>query len=189
MSHRGLHLEAQAAGAALSAAAPEPGEAECGSPLRALLETPRAPTRPARMAGVVVGCLLALVDDGRTPLVSHPHDGGAAALRAGTTVDLFGEHIGRSVVLVFEDGDATRPIVIGLLRGDVHWPLPAVAGQVEIDSDGERMLVSARKQLVLRCGAASITLTEAGKILIRGNYVLSQSSGVNRVKGGSIQLN
>jgi hypothetical protein len=42
---------------------------------------------------------------------------------------------------------------------------------------------------VLRCGEASITLTKAGKILIRGTYVLSRSSGVNMVKGATIHLN
>ena len=47
----------------------------------------------------------------------------------------------------------------------------------------------AKKQLVLRCGQASITLTEAGKVLIQGSYVSSRSSGINRVKGGSVQIN
>jgi hypothetical protein len=42
---------------------------------------------------------------------------------------------------------------------------------------------------VLRCGQASVTLTKAGKVLIRGTYVSSRSSGVNRIKGGSVQLN
>jgi hypothetical protein len=41
----------------------------------------------------------------------------------------------------------------------------------------------------LQCGKASITLTRAGKVLINGAYVSSRSSGVNRLKGGSIQLN
>ena len=41
----------------------------------------------------------------------------------------------------------------------------------------------------LRCGKASITLTRAGKVLIRGAYLLSRSSGVNRIKGGSVQIN
>ena len=51
------------------------------------------------------------------------------------------------------------------------------------------MIVSAKEQLVLRCGKASITLTKAGKVMIQGSYVLSRSTGVNRVKGGSVQLN
>ena len=33
------------------------------------------------------------------------------------------------------------------------------------------------------------TLTRAGKILIRGAYLLARSSGVNRIQGGSVQIN
>jgi hypothetical protein len=61
--------------------------------------------------------------------------------------------------------------------------------KVDVEADGQRMIVSAQQQLVLRCGKASITLTKAGKVLIEGSYVLSRSTGVNRVKGGSVQLN
>jgi hypothetical protein len=49
--------------------------------------------------------------------------------------------------------------------------------------------VHAKEQVVLKCGKASITLTKAGKVLIQGSYVLSRSSGINRVKGGSVQIN
>ena len=60
---------------------------------------------------------------------------------------------------------------------------------VEADSDGQRLIVTAKEEIVLRCGQASITLTKAGKVLIRGTYVSSRSSGVNRLKGGSVQIN
>jgi hypothetical protein len=60
---------------------------------------------------------------------------------------------------------------------------------VEIEADAERLIVSAKDQLVLRCGKASITLTKAGKVLIQGTYLSNQSSGVNRIKGGSVQIN
>jgi hypothetical protein len=63
------------------------------------------------------------------------------------------------------------------------------SAQVDVDADGQRLIVSAKEQLVLRCGKASITLTKAGKVLIEGSYVLSRSTGVNRLKGGSVQLN
>ncbi len=55
--------------------------------------------------------------------------------------------------------------------------------------DGERVVLSADKEIVLKCGKASITLTRAGKVLIRGAYLLNRSSGVNRIKGGSVQIN
>ena len=42
---------------------------------------------------------------------------------------------------------------------------------------------------VLVRGKASITLTREGKVLIRGTYLSSRSSGVNRIKGGSVQIN
>jgi hypothetical protein len=75
----------------------------------------------------------------------------------------------------------------------LHQPaatdLPATPGCVEMDVDGERMVVTAKSELVLRCGKATITLTKEGKVLIEGTFVSSRSSGVQRIKGGAIQLN
>ncbi|MET3497969.1 DUF6484 domain-containing protein [Variovorax boronicumulans] len=143
----------------------------------------------ARWGGVVIGELIAIADEGRTPLVMFPGQAGTAAVRARSVVDLHGAHIGAAVVLMFEQADAGCPIVMGLLRGDEGWPLADKPAQVEVEADGARMVVSAREQMVLRCGKASITLTRAGKVLIQGSYVLSRSTGVNRVKGGAVQIN
>jgi Domain of unknown function (DUF6484) len=148
---------------------------------------------PARAAGlihgVVIGELLALTENGATPLVRFAGQPGVATVAARSTIDLHGPHIGHRVVLMFEKGDATRPIVMGVLRGAAGWPLANAPAQVEVDAGGQRMIVSAKEQLVLRCGKASITLTKVGKVLIEGSYVLSRSTGVNRIKGGSVQLN
>ena len=149
----------------------------------------REPAAGGAMHGVVIGELLALADDGATPLVRYPGQVGTSAVRARTSVDLHGPHIGASVVLMFEHGDPDRPVVLGVLRGQPGWPLDDKPAQVDVDADGQRMTVSAREQLVLRCGKASITLTKAGKVLVEGSYVLSRSTGVNRIKGGSVQLN
>ncbi len=143
----------------------------------------------ASIAGVRVGTLVGMTHEGRTPLVVFPGQRGSAAVGARAVLDLHGEHIGREVVLMFEDGDPGRPIVLGCLPRAEGWPLSEPPGQVEVDADGERLMVSAKEQLVLRCGRASITLTKEGKVLIQGAYVSSRSSGVNRIKGGSVQLN
>jgi hypothetical protein len=135
----------------------------------------------------VVGELLALAE-GTVPLVRWPAQM-TAAIRARSTVDLHGQHIGCGVLIVFEQADPARPVVIGLLRDGAAWPLADPPAQVQVDSDGQRMVVNAREQLVLRCGKACITLTRAGKVLIEGSYVSSRSTGVNRIKGGSVQLN
>lgn len=138
---------------------------------------------------VATGELVAITDEGCTPLVVFPGQPGTAAVRARSVVDLHGVHIGRQVVLMFEAADPARPVVMGVLRSGDGSPLPAMPSQVDVEADGSRIAVSAKEQLVLRCGKASITLTKAGKVLIQGSYVSSRSTGVNRIKGGSVQLN
>jgi hypothetical protein len=164
--------------------APDPVDA-----LQPLLQSRAAVLRSEPLPSVVVGELIAITDDGATPLVLYPGQPGTAALRARSVLDLHGAHIGAQVTLMFENGDAALPIVTGVLRPAAGWPLADRPDQVQLDSDGQRMLVSAKKELTLRCGKASITLTEAGKVLIQGSYVSSRSTGVNRIKGGSVQLN
>jgi hypothetical protein len=169
-------------------------ESDNASLLQALVERsvqcqPAPAHKARRFTGVVIGELLAIADNGETPLVVFPGQIGTAAVRARAVVDLHGAHTRKAVVLMFESGDPSRPIVIGVLRGAAGWPLDERPGQVQVDADGERLLVSAKEQLVLRCGKASITLTKAGKVLIQGENVSSRSTGVNRVKGASIQLN
>jgi hypothetical protein len=149
--------------------------------------------RPARLTGpglpeVIIGELVALADEGSTPMILYRGQPGASALRARSILDLHGAHIGSSLVLSFENGDPSLPIVMGVLR-DPLGPRPEAPGQLHVDADGDRLVLAARQQLVLRCGKASITLTKAGKVLIEGSYVSSRSTGVNRLKGGSIQLN
>jgi hypothetical protein len=122
-------------------------------------------------------------------LVTFRNQVGTAAIAARSVVDLHGDHVGRQVVLVFEDADPTRPIVMGVLHDAKQSALPPRPGTVEVDRDGDRLIIGAREQLVLRCGNAKLTLTRSGKVLIEGTYISSRSSGVNRLKGGSIQIN
>jgi len=139
--------------------------------------------------GAVIGVLIGFQDDGRTALVIFPGQPGDAATPARATQDVHGAHIGRDVVLVFEGADPRRPIIVGVLQRPDGAPLARQDVQTEVELDGQRTIVSAKEQLVLKCGAASITLTRAGKVLIQGTYVSNRSSGVMRIKGGSVQLN
>jgi Domain of unknown function (DUF6484) len=137
----------------------------------------------------VIGQLIGIKDEGRTPLVLFPGRIGSAAVVARTVVDLHQAHIGRDVVLCFDEADPTRPIILGVMRGGDGWPLDEKPGQIEVEPDGERLIVSAKTELVLRCGQASITLTRSGKVFIQGTYVSSRSTTVNRIRGGSVQIN
>jgi hypothetical protein len=144
---------------------------------------------------VVVGTFVGL-SELLEPLVEYPLISSERARPARSTIPLDPSQIGREVVLAFECGDSRNPIILGVLarpcdlRSEPKDPGAALAQSiVEVQRDGEQLLLTAEKEIVLCCGEASITLTRAGKILIRGTYLLSRSSGVNRIKGGSVQIN
>lgn len=119
------------------------------------------------------------------------------------TVAVSRSDLGRQAVVMTPGGALSTP----LLMGFVHTPLTLAleAGRdkgslshsqtsqsmsVEVDEAPAReVALEGREKLVLRCGSASITLTEAGKIILRGRHLVSRSEGVNRILGASIQMN
>ncbi len=137
----------------------------------------------SRIDGVVIGMLLELDVIG-SPRVDYPGNP-AGPLTARTLSTLESGGVGREVALMFEGGDPSKPIVVGILqRPGRPDPKP-----LKVELDGETVMLTGKKEVVLRCGKASITLTRAGKILLRGAYISSRSSGVNRIKGASVQIN
>jgi hypothetical protein len=139
---------------------------------------------------VVLGELVAIADEGRTPLVTYPGQSGTAALQALSVVELNADHVGCRVVLAFERGDPSRPIVMGALCGEgTNWPLAHRPGQVHLSNDGKQMLVSASRQLVLRCGKSRLILDADGHIVLSGESIVCEATGANRIRGGSVQLN
>jgi hypothetical protein len=148
-----------------------------------------------RIDGVVIGVLVGLNKSGE-PLVDFPGNPSGEHVPAHSTMVLGKDNIGRQVVLMFESGDPQKPIVMGLIQHaeEEQAKFPAIISSeqqplMDVEVDGERLVFTGQKEIVLRCGKASITLTRAGKIIIRGAYLLSRSSGVNRIKGGSVQIN
>jgi hypothetical protein len=146
---------------------------------------------PRKIDGVVTGRLVALDPLGNPLVVFH---GITEPVSARATVVLEKRHTGREVVLMFENGTIDAPIILGLIEkpapqvSSLHaQEKPSRPDKVEID--GKSLVLTAESEVVLRCGDASITLTRAGKILIRGTYVVSRSSGVNRIKGGVVHIN
>jgi len=156
---------------AAPAAAAEPAAAEF-----------RIPPDPPRVASPVVGRLVRC-EPGGGAVVDFPGNPFGRPVAARTTTPLEPTAVGSEAVLLFEDGDPARPIVVGVIR-----PAGPRAG-VGVELDGERVVLSAEREIVLRCGEASITLTRAGKVLIRGTYVLTRSSGANRIKGAAVEIN
>ena len=175
-----------------------------------LIELPANKISPGE---VVIGTLTGLDHQGKA-LVEFPGSINAKAIKAISTASISLQHTGRQVALLFENNDLEKPIIVGL----IHNPLQDILDNFELGNkessnndtnnsdsekqdntltttvddmllDGERMVFEAKKEIVLKCGESSITLTKAGKILIKGKYLLNRSSGVNRIVGGSVQIN
>lgn len=141
-----------------------------------------------RIDGVVIGVLVGLRDEA-TPLVVFPGNPKEESIAARTTKRWSQEDIGCQVALLFEGGDPAYPLVIGRIQNPESVQTEEGKPTVPASLDGEQLILSADREIILRCGKASITLTRAGKVIIRGTYLLSRSSGVNRIKGGSVQIN
>ena len=149
---------------------------------------PDAAQKMSALDGVVIGVLMGF-DEGGAPLVVFAGNPVEQAVPARTTARLEHDHIGSEVALMFEQGDRARPLVMGRILHPEVALAPAGPQRFQATIDDQRLELSAEREIVLRCGKASITLTRAGKILLRGAYLFSRSTGVNKIKGGSVQLN
>jgi hypothetical protein len=165
--------------------------------------------------GEILIARLDAIDESGRPLVSVSHIADFNLRPALATVPVLPQHIGRQVALMFTQGTVFQPVVIGFIHSPLDQVLDVVlatteSGQASADElvftenlpernsgddvetlhiDGKRILLEGREEVVLRCGESSITLNANGKISIRGKYLLSRSTGVNRILGGSVQVN
>lgn len=112
-----------------------------------------------------------------------------------TRIEHQGWTVSTQVLLLFEDAEPTKPVILDSV-GETIQPEALnkeialqVDGEKDVTIDGRSITFDAREQIVLKCGKSSITLTRAGKVIIRGAYLLNRSSGVNKIKGGSVQIN
>jgi hypothetical protein len=124
----------------------------------------------ATQTAPIVGRLVAL-DTDTGPIVWV--DPALTDIPARACVSLSPEDVGRDVVLLFERGDRTKPIVMGVLQQP---------------GEPRAIMLKANERLTLCCGEASVTLHQ-GKIIVRGVHVVTHASGVNRIRGGSVQIN
>jgi hypothetical protein len=153
------------------------------------LKTERQVTdHPKAVNGVYRGVVSELDPSSGVIKIVIPSLFGMEPVAARSIVPLSKEQLGAEVLVAFEEGSLRLPTIMGSF-----WrpePSPETAAQpIEAKVDGEQVVIEGKKEIVLKCGKSSITLTRAGKVLIRGAYVLSRSSGVNRIKGGSVQVN
>src|SRR5947207_1309780 len=137
--------------------------------------------------GIEGGIHLATVerlDDSGTPWVRLPRRRPVAARWvSGVTVDQLRAAQAAGTPVVAALTGKAQAVILGVLASGPS------ASAAEAKVDGKKVSLTGEEEVTLKCGKASITLTASGKVLIKGEYVLSRSSGVNRIKGGAVQIN
>jgi len=101
---------------------------------------------------------------------------------------------GLPVLLMFEDGNMAKPIILGVMRDTVHTSLleevvAATEQQREGLVDKKQIVFDAKEEIVLRCGRGSITLRKDGKIVLKGTDIVTRASRTNKIKGASVAIN
>jgi hypothetical protein len=152
-----------------------------------------------QIEGICVGKIVS-IDENRQVFVDYAGNShGPVTARCTSSVKLESLRNAKTseqdVLLAFENNDPLRPIIIDTISyvKDENEQTDNIDLKVDelkdITVNSKKITFDAKDQIVLKCGQASITLTKAGKILVRGAYLLSRSTGVNRIKGGSVQIN
>ncbi len=153
----------------------------------------------ATIDGMRIGRIVGVNDSGSV-LVDFPGNClgplvARATASAKAETSRIGDPSGREVLLVFENRNPQLPIIIDTIYSLIDEIAGPAVVDLEVEKpqdvtiDGKRISFEAEHEIVLRCGKASITLTRAGKVLIKGEYVLSHAAGENRIRGASTSIN
>lgn len=102
---------------------------------------------------------------------------------------------GREVLLVFEKGNPERPVIIGLMEDRLEDIISFevatenVPAPQHVQIDGKQITIEAEDEVLLKCGKGSILIRKDGKIIIKGTDLLSRSTGAQRIRGASVNVN
>jgi len=129
------------------------------------------------IAGLEIGVIDALTAEGK-PVVRLPDGSTRAPLPLWTGSEIrWSDCVGLRAAVAPVSGSPDIFLLVGLLD---RPPAPR----------SERVRhVTATDELILECGKSKISLRADGRVVILGGYLLSRSSGVNKIKGGSVEIN
>jgi hypothetical protein len=68
------------------------------------------------------------------------------------------------------------PIIVGVVQGRATAP-------------GDRLVLEAARELVLRCGASAIRIAADGTIRLEGRDIRSQARRLQRITGAQVRIN
>jgi hypothetical protein len=137
--------------------------------------------------GCVPGRVVERGEDGTVSVAYGPDDDEVRLCRPletaeGVTLVLA---VGDEVLAWLPADDAVPGFILGRVASARAQPDATPA----MEDVPETLVIEARQNLTLRCGAGSITLRADGRILIRGRDLVSHAQRMNRIKGGAVTIN
>ena len=163
--------------------------------VRQLTELTRV--QPSEVGSFCVGQIVHITKEGRALVDYSGNQGGPVEARS--VIDEKSNQDNHCqedipVLLVFENGDPTLPIIVGIVRKTLYPPtslkeVAFVKRPQEAILDGRKVALDAKEEIVLKCGKSSVTLRKNGKIVVKGTQIVSRASETNKIKGASIRIN
>ena len=133
---------------------------------------------------IIIGVLVKIDESG--PHVEFPTNVSGLPVAARSTTSLQKSDAGREVAMMFEFGDLTRPLIIGLIQP--HRPLePSKSVLSHIQAD--RIVLEANGDIVLKTKRAKLVLRENGDIEIHGRRIVSRARTLQKLLAPSLKLN
>jgi hypothetical protein len=153
---------------------------------------------PSRERRSVVGRIVDITPEGAAVVDFSGNALGPLPARSVITEPLsddVSDRIGAKVLLAFEDGEPSLPIVVGFVRNTLFSPslkskvLRDVERPEEAVMDGRTVRLDAKEEIALCCGQSAILLKKDGRVVIKGVEITNRAVRSNKIKGGKVQIN
>jgi hypothetical protein len=149
--------------------------------------------------GPAVGQIVAFDSAGRA-LVEYPGAAGEPCAARSILADhrqIAGMPLPLPVFLMFEDNNSRKPLIVGIINDSPFIAAPDAAAasnsivkeNQDVYVDGKKLVITAKDEILLKCGKSSILLRRDGKVVIKGENLISRSSLSNKIKGSSVSIN
>lgn len=107
--------------------------------------------------------------------------------------------VGLSAVLL-DDGTEAPPLLLSVVDAPIGSSLRDILlaseakqevprSPIQISSDGETVIIEAKKDVIIRTGESQIRLSNDGRIISRANEIVSHARRTNKVRGAAVKLN
>jgi hypothetical protein len=101
--------------------------------------------------------------------------------------------VGTQVLFLCEDRKCSKAILIGVLvnvepmlrERTFETATRTTCAQL----DGQRIVLEAEQEIVLRCGKGSLTLTADGRIVMKGVEITSRAQRTHKIRGAVVNIN